>query len=232
MIFQLFNILTEALSSRIEIALLAALTWGILSILLSPCHLSSIPLILGYISKQKSKSARRSFLISLLFSTGILITIIAIGLLTASFGRMLGDIGQVGNIIIAAIFIIIGLYLLEIIRFNWSLFNPDKVSSKGFKAAFILGLLFGLGVGPCTFAYMAPILGVVFSLSASRIFTAVLLLICFALGHCGIIIGAGTFGGWVQSYLNWSAKSRTVLILKRICGILVIIAGIYMVFNY
>ncbi|MFH1252460.1 MAG: cytochrome c biogenesis protein CcdA [bacterium] len=231
MITQIFEQLTNALNSNAGIALLAAFIWGVLSILLSPCHLSSIPLIIGYISKQETKSAHRSFLISLLFSTGILITIIAIGLLTAAFGRMLGDIGQIGNIIIAVIFIFIGLYLLEIIHFNWSLFNPTKVSLKGLKAAFILGLLFGLGVGPCTFAYMAPILGVIFSLSASRIFTAVLLLVFFTLGHCGVIIGAGTFGGWVQSYLNWSAESRTVLVLKRICGILVILAGIYMMIN-
>ncbi len=228
---QVFDQLTNALNSNTGIALLAAFVWGVLSILLSPCHLSSIPLIIGFISKQETKSIRQSFLISLLFSTGILITIMAVGLLTAAFGRMLGDIGQIGNIIVAIIFVIIGLYLLEIVNFNWSLFNPNKVSSKGLKAGFVLGLLFGLGVGPCTFAYMAPILGVVFSLSASQIFTAVLLLIFFALGHCGVIIGAGTFGGWVQNYLNWSAESRTVMILKRICGILVILAGVYLIFN-
>jgi len=231
MMTQVFDQLTNALNNNTGIALPAAFVWGVLSILLSPCHLSSIPLIIGFISRQATKTTRQSFLISLLFSTGILITIMAVGLLTAAFGRMLGDIGQIGNIIVAVIFIIIGLYLLEIVNFNWSLFNSNKVSSKGLKAGFVLGLLFGLGVGPCTFAYMAPILGVVFNLSASRIFTAVLLLIFFALGHCGVIIGAGTFGGWVRNYLNWSAESRTVMILKRICGILVIIAGVYLIFN-
>jgi len=229
MITQLFDQLANALDSNISIALFAAFSWGVLSILLSPCHLSSIPLVIGFINKQKLNNTHQAFLISLLFSLGIMVSILLVGLITATFGRMLGDIGSIGNIIVAIIFIIIGLYLLDIIHLNWLIFNPEKVNSKGLKAAFILGLFFGLGVGPCTFAYMAPILGIVFNLSSEKIITAILLLIFYAIGHCSVIIGAGTFGTWVQNYLNWSSDSRTVTVLRKICGILVIIAGIYLI---
>ncbi len=229
MIVQLFDRLSNALLSNFEIALAASLVWGILSILLSPCHLSSIPLVIGFISKQEAKSTRQSFLIALLFSTGILVTILAVGIITAAFGRMLGDIGQIGNIIVALIFIVMGLYLIDVIQLNWSFFNFGKVTTKGYRTAFILGLLFGLGVGPCTFAYMAPILGIVFELSTTQIWRAALLISAFALGHCGVIIGAGTFGGWVRQYLNWSTESRSVIILKCISGVLVIVAGIYLI---
>ncbi len=47
----LFSALTLALSQRYLVALSASFAWGILSVLLSPCHLSAIPLLIGYISR-------------------------------------------------------------------------------------------------------------------------------------------------------------------------------------
>ncbi len=79
MIESWFSALSAAMSGRFEIALLAAYGWGVLSILLSPCHLSSIPLVIGYITSQGKISLRRSFSLSLVFSVGILITIAMVG---------------------------------------------------------------------------------------------------------------------------------------------------------
>ncbi len=89
----LFTALYEAMTSAVWIALLASFVWGILSILLSPCHLSSIPLVVGFISTQGKISVKRTFNISLIFSIGILITIALIGIITASLGRLMGDVG-------------------------------------------------------------------------------------------------------------------------------------------
>jgi cytochrome c-type biogenesis protein len=91
----------------------------------------------------------------------------------------------------------------------------------------MLGLLFGLALGPCTFAYMAPVLGVVFQTAGTNYFLAMIFLASFGLGHCSVIVGAGTLTGKVQKYLNWSEESRTILWIKRICGVLVILGGIY-----
>ena len=68
MIDQLFNNLTMAMSASFGLALAASLAWGVLSILLSPCHLSSIPLIIGYISSQGQIKVKRSFYIALAFA--------------------------------------------------------------------------------------------------------------------------------------------------------------------
>ncbi len=51
MIENLFTWLTQLIESTLIIAFFGAFLWGILSILLSPCHLSSIPLIIGFISQ-------------------------------------------------------------------------------------------------------------------------------------------------------------------------------------
>ena len=163
MLDSLFTWLTTALSQQFGIALVAALGWGVVSILLSPCHLSSIPLVIGYLSSQGEQGMKRSYSLSLVFALGILITIGLIGAITASAGRMMGDVGVWGNIIVAGVFFIVGLYLMDVISLSWGGIVPRTSFARGWKGALLLGLIFGIGLGPCTFAYMAPVLGVVFS---------------------------------------------------------------------
>ena len=61
-----------------------------------------------------------------------------------------------------------------------------------------------------------------------NLLNGILLLTAYGIGHCPIIVLAGTFTQMVQRYLDWSEKSKGTVILKRICGILVIIGGIYL----
>ena len=231
MIEDLFTLLYDAMTGNFWLAITASFAWGVLSILLSPCHLSSIPLIIGFINSYENITAKKAFKISLVFSIGILVTIAVIGLITAAMGRLLGDIGTTGNYLVAIIFLIVGLYLLDVIKLpmNGSFFSGTR--QKGYLAAFILGLLFGIGLGPCTFAYMAPVLGVVFETAQTNFLTAVILLSAFALGHCSVITIAGTVTTKLQKYLNWTEKSKAALWIKRICGVLVILGGVYLIFK-
>ena len=231
MIDSIFITLYQAMTGSVLLAVLASLGWGVLSILLSPCHLSSIPLVVGFISSQGKISVGRTFNISLIFSLGILITIALIGIITASLGRLMGDIGSVGNYLVAGIFFLVGLYLLDLIIFDWNNAGLRQTKAKGLLAALILGLLFGLALGPCTFAYMAPVLGVVFQAAQTNYFLAVIFLLAFGIGHCSVIVGAGTLTGKVQKYLNWSEDSKTIIWIKRVCGVLVILGGVYLIYN-
>src|SRR5210317_1410604 len=97
------------------LAMVAALGWGVLSILLSPCHLASIPLVVAYVNHGQMLGTKRAFGLSCLFSLGIFLSILCIGLMTASFGRMLGDIGSWGSWFVAAVFMVFGLVLLDVI---------------------------------------------------------------------------------------------------------------------
>ena len=227
---KLFTLLTHAVEGTPAIAIIAALVWGILSILLSPCHLASIPLIVGFINGQGQISTRRAFCISGLFAVGILITIAGIGAMTAAAGRMLGDVGPYGNYFVAAIFFVVGLILLDVIPMPFSGPGQIGMKRKGMLAAFILGLVFGIAIGPCTFAFMAPMLGVTFKAASSNITYGIVLLLVYGLGHCSVIVFAGTFTELVQRYMNWNEKSRGAIILKRLCGILVLMGGLYLIF--
>ena len=230
MILEIFNRLTSALNSTPEIAIISAYVWGILSIILSPCHLASIPLIVGFIDEQGKISTKRAFFISLFFALGILITIAVIGVLTGLLGRIMGDVGKYGNYFVAVIFFIVGLHLLGIIPLNLKGANAAGYKNKGLIASFILGLIFGVALGPCTFAYMAPMLGIAFTTASTNLFFAVSLIFFYAVGHCSVIVFAGTFTEIVQHYLNWNEKSKGAVILKKICGVLIISGGIYLLY--
>jgi len=230
MLVDLFTSLTNGLTQSPEIAIGAAFVWGVLSVILSPCHIACIPLIVGFIDGQGNITTRRAFSLSLLFGLGILITIGMIGLITGLLGRMIGDIGGYGYYLVAIVFFAVGLNLLGILPlpFMEGGANPNY-KRKGLLAAFILGLLFGIALGPCTFAYMATMLGVVFSMASTKIVFALSLLLAYGIGHCAVLVFAGTFTEAVQHYLHWTEKSKGAVILKKVCGVLVILGGVYMI---
>jgi cytochrome c-type biogenesis protein len=228
---QLFINLSHAVEGAPLVALAAAAVWGILSIVLSPCHLASIPLIVGFISEQGKVTVRRAFWTAALFAVGILITIAAIGAITAAAGRMMGDVGRYGNYVVAAIFFVVGLHLVGVIPMPGS--GPGQVNMKrrGLLAAFILGLVFGVALGPCTFAYMAPMLGVTFKLAQSAPLYGAALLLAYGIGHCVVIVLAGTFTEVVQRFLDWNEQSRGVAVVKVVCGVLVLCGGLWLVYT-
>jgi cytochrome c-type biogenesis protein len=228
---QLFTHLSHAVEGAPAIALAAAVVWGVLSIILSPCHLASVPLIVGFISEQGKVTTWRAFWTSTLFAVGILITIAAIGAITAAAGRMLGDVGRYGNYFVALIFFVVGLHLVGVIPLSFSGAGPVGMKRKGLLAAFILGLVFGIALGPCTFAYMAPMLAVTFKLAATNFLYGALLLLAYGVGHCAVIIAAGTSTELVQRFLNWNEHSKGVAVVKIICGILVLLGGVWLIYT-
>jgi cytochrome c-type biogenesis protein len=172
-------------------------------------------------------STRRAFSLSLLFSLGILLTIAAVGAVTAAAGRIVGDVGRVGNYVVAAVLIVVGLALMDVIPMRWPGAGGITTRKRGPVAALALGLLFGVAVGPCTFAFMAPMLGVAVRTAAESPGYGALLLLVYGIGHSAVIVLAGTFTEVVQGYLDWTERSKGAVILRKICGALVILGGVY-----
>lgn len=222
---QLLTWLSEALAQSILIALLGAFLWGISSILLSPCHLASIPLLIGFLTSREGGERGRTVQLSLIFSLGILVSIAAMGAATASAGRLMGDLGRTGNAAVALIFFLFGFYLMDLLPLNWNM-PGAPTQLRGSLGAFVFGSIFGVGLGPCTFAFMAPVLGVVFTRAERDLVGAVCLLGAFALGHCGVIVLAGTLTQQVERYLKWTQTNRAMKWVRRTCGLLVVLAGV------
>lgn len=228
---QLFITLTQAVEGTPMVALGASFIWGILSIVLSPCHLASIPLIVGFIDGQGLITTRRAFWLSVVFASGILVTIAIIGVITAGLGRLIGDVGPWGNYFVAVVFFVVGLHLMDVIPLNFKGATPGETQRKGMLAALALGLIFGIALGPCTFAYMAPMLAVTLRVATESFVYGAALLLAFGVGHCAVIVAAGTSTEAVQGYLDWTEESRGAIILKQVCGALVILGGLYMLYT-
>jgi cytochrome c-type biogenesis protein len=221
-------------------ALPAAFLWGVASVLLSPCHLAGIPLVIGYVSGRAGSSYRDTAFSSLLFALGILLTLAVIGLATGLLGAVLGATGGWLTVLVGAFVLVFGLYLAGLLPERLLEFSTRPKSwGRGPLPALMLGLVFGLALGPCSFAFLAPLIGIAFSISSSAVrpgaaasgspLYSVSLFLFYALGHCLVILLAGLLTERVKRYLAWSQRSGAPLALRRVSGGLVMAAGAYMI---
>ncbi len=222
-----FFFINDALSSTLVIALVASVVWGVLSVLLSPCHLGTIPLVIGMVSSATRGFATRGrgTALSFAFAGGMLVALGVLGALVATMGYAVQRYSSITNYVIAVVFVAAGLNLLGILPLPLSGFAPKARAMRGLGGAAALGLVFGLGLSPCTFAFLAPILGMTFGSSATNPVRGMALLLTFGIGHCGVIGLAGSSTELVQRYLDWNEKSGAVTVLKSVCGVAVLVAA-------
>jgi cytochrome c-type biogenesis protein len=223
--------ITEALTSSPLVALSAAVVWGMFSVLLSPCHLGTIPLIVGMAGGSPDAASRRAAAISFSFAGGMFAAIVVLGALVSWAGFAVAGMGAVTNYVLAAIFLAAGLHLTELFVFPLPSMSPTAGKRTGMGAAASMGFIFGLGLSPCTFAFLAPILGMTFSGGASGPWRGMALLAAFGVGHCGIIGAAGSSGELVRRYLVWNQHSGAAGMLRTACGVLVILAAGLLVYT-
>jgi cytochrome c-type biogenesis protein len=229
----LLDALAGALSASPGLALAGAVGWGVASVLLSPCHLAGVPLVVGYVSGTEARtSARRSAVLSLVFAFGVLLTIAALGVATTAAGRAAGDLGPWAAYAGAAVLMLMGLYLLDVVRLpDLPTWGGGKGRGGGAGAALLLGLAFGTALGPCTFAFLAPVLGAGLAVAGERPALALGLVAAFGLGHAGVLVVAGGSVGLADGLVSWSARSRLSGALRGGSGVLVILGGLYLLFT-
>lgn len=208
------------------LAVAGAFVWGVVTIILFPCHLASIPLMLGYIEHSGKPGPRRALAISALYALGILIVTAAIGAAAYGMGSFLGQGTVWGERLIAIIFLAMGLYLLGFLDLHFHHlpgFATRRDGSLGM--ALILGLIFGLALGPCAVAHMAPVLGLAIAAGGDDVVFAGGLLGAYCLGNAAVIVAAGVGAGYVNGYVNWTGRSRGLDWLKLALGLLALLAG-------
>jgi cytochrome c-type biogenesis protein len=222
-----------AFTSASALALPAAFAWGALSVALSPCHLSSVPLVVAYMSGgAELPTGRRALALSSAFAAGILASIALIGGATAAAGRMLGDVGRAGSWFVAAVFFAVGLNLLGVLPLPSFGAAPASVRRRGAAGALGLGLVFGVALGPCTFAFMAPLLAITLRASGTGAAAyGVLLVALYGLGHAAAIALAGCSLQSVSRWLSWKAGARAVAVARGAAGLAVILGGAWFVWT-
>lgn len=52
-------------------------------------------------------------------------------------------------------------------------------------------------------------------MSVTQFFYGVAPLFIYGIGHCSVMVFAGTFTEIVQNYLNWNERSKVVVLVKK-----------------
>lgn len=193
----------------------------------SPCVLAMIPLVIGYVSGYSEGSPKKAFQYSLVFTLGLTITFTILGVIAGALGRLFGDVGGFWKYVLPPVAIILGLFLLGVFKLNVSISQRFMPKQKALLGAFLMGLFFGIVASPCA----TPVLAVILAFAATRENIAYSggLLLCYALGHWILVLGAGISAGFAQKVLASRGIANFSDYSKKAGGVLLIGAGIYLV---
>jgi cytochrome c-type biogenesis protein len=193
---------------------------------IGPCNITMIPLIIGFIGGSRDLSRQRSFSIALVFTIGLSITFVLLGMVAALVGGLLGGSTRIWYYMVAAVCMVIGLQMTGILNINlpsWFGGLREKIRTKGLLGALLLGLVSGLVASQCATPVLAAILTYVMAQKTGILYGAALLFL-YALGRGVPIILAGTFAGVLKSFNSIGRWSETI---EKISGVLIILVGFY-----
>ncbi len=230
MLDTLFLTVNQWMTGGILIAAAGSFLWGMISVVFSPCHLASIPLIVGYVGGQETMvQPRQASIYSGLFTLGLFLTIALIGIICALLGRMLGDVGSYWQVLIGLILIWVALGMLGVEKCSMSGSLLYRLNLRGMPGAFVLGLAYGVLSGSCTFGFIAPILALI--TIQEKVMTGIILIVLFGIGHCLPIMIAGSSTALVKKLLESSAWSGAGMWFRKLAGSTIMLLGIYFILN-
>jgi cytochrome c-type biogenesis protein len=228
MLDTLFLTINSWMTGGMLMAAIGCFCWGMVSVLFSPCHMASIPLIVGYVGGQDSiLKEREAIPYALVFTSGLFITIAIIGFVCVLLGRMMGDVGPYWTILLGLILLWVAMDMLGIAKCRMPGNFLQRFQVKGIGGAFILGLAYGVLSGSCTFGFIAPILAII--TVQKEIATGVFLLTLFALGHCLPIAVAGSSATTVKRLISNSSFHHSGILFRKGAGVLIAGLGIYFI---
>ena len=225
------------LQSILENSSVPVITAFILGLLtaVSPCPLATNITAIGFIGKD-IENRHRIFINGLLYTLGRILTYTVLGFILipilregASMFAVQKAVSQYGEILIAPLLIVIGIYMLDLIKLNIPKISVNgeyvKKRTKGSWGALFLGILFSLAFCPSSGIFF---FGMLIPLSAAEaggyplpvedaIATGLpVILVAWVLAYS--VAGLGKFYNRIQVFEKW---------FRKIVAILFIAVGIY-----
>ena len=230
MIESFFLAVNQWMTGGTGFALFGCFIWGIVSVLFSPCHLASIPLIVAYVAGQdKAVDPRQAGWYAGTFTLGLFITIALIGIICALLGRMLGDVGIWWQVLVGGVLIWVAMGMLGVEACSMSGSLLYRLNFRGLHGAFGLGLAYGVLSGSCTFGFIAPILAIV--TVQQQILTGIMMILLFAVGHCLPIVVAGSSTALIRRLMENSSWQGAGNWFRKGAGVIIGFLGIYFILN-
>lgn len=217
--------LSGAISANIWLAPLLALLAGILTSF-TPCALTSVPLVIGYVGGTGQKDTKRAFWLSAVFSIGMAVTFTILGTAASLLGRLMQGTGSWWYIILGVLMILMALQTWEIYNFIPSSYAISKNTKRGFVGAFLAGVLGGFFSSPCA----TPVLVVLLAMVAKEgsLLWGILLLLLYSIGHSFLVMIAGSSVGFVHKLSSSDKYGGASKLLRIVMGSLIMLIALYM----
>ena len=189
----------------------------------SPCVLATIPLVVGFVGGYADGDRLKAFRYSLAFVLGLSLTFTAFGAAAGLLGTMFGTLGGPWYLVAGAIALVMGGQMMGLYEIRLPIRRDYKPKQGGIVGSFLLGLFFGVVSSPCA----TPVLVVLLTLVAGKgqVFYGIALLFCYAIGHCLLMLFAGTFTGFVEGFVKTRGVVNFSLWAKRVSGGVVALVG-------
>lgn len=225
MIDQLLNSLSGLITDNAWLAPVLALAAGVLTSV-TPCALSSVPLVIGYVGGSGSSDTRKAFKLSLTFAGGMAITFTALGTAASLLGRLMGTSSRWWYLALGVLMVMMALQTWEIFEFIPATYLTAKNTKKGYIGALIAGILGGIFSSPCATPVLVVLLGIV--ARSGNVVWGILLLLLYSIGHSVLVIVAGTSIGFVRKITKSQKYGRFSSALKIIMGTAILAIALYM----
>jgi cytochrome c-type biogenesis protein len=218
-------------NSGTNIALLYLLSFlGGLIASVSPCSISMLPIIIGYIGGYSEEKPKTTFVQMLFFIIGSAIVFSIIGLACAITGKVfVAFAGGYFALIMAGLIMVMGLKLIGILDFELPVLIKEIPKNNGtnmFLYPMLLGGIFALVGTPCSTPILAAIMAFA-SLSASLV-QAVVMLFLFSIGQGLILVAAGVITSKVKNMGNFYKFSDYLL---KVSGVLLIVTALFIFYK-
>ena len=219
--------LSTIISQNIWLAPLLAFLGGLLTAF-TPCSLSSVPLIIGYVGGYAGKDTRKAFRFSLVFCGGMAVTFTVLGTLAALLGRLMQFSGAWWYLILGVLTILMAFQTWEIINIIPQSALMNKNNKRGYLGAAIAGIIGGLFASPCATPVLIALLALV--AREGKIALGMMLLLLYSLGHSVLLMIAGTSVGLVKQLSRSKKYEQASQILKMLMGAVILLLGFYLLY--
>ena len=206
---------------------LIAFTGGLLSSFL-PCSLSSLPLVIGYVSGGR-RDTSSAFRLSLVFAIGMAVTYTVLATVALALGSLIGSTSRIWYMILAVLTLLMALQLSGLFTIIPASNLQTRNTKRGYFGALVAGLLSGVFSSPCSTPVLVALLSIA-SVSGS-VWISAFLLLCYSIGYSILSIVAGTFAGFVTKLSSSSAYGKAGKAVSIILAIALLMLSFYLFYQ-
>jgi cytochrome c biogenesis protein CcdA len=222
---ELLESLSQLMKENMWLAPLLAVAAGILTSF-TPCSLSSIPLVIGYVGGVGEKYPGKAFRLSLTFAAGTALTFTVLGAIAALAGRLIGTSASWWYIFLGVLMVLMALQIWGVFNLVPSSYLLSKNKKTGYIGALLAGILGGIFSSPCSTPVLIALLAIV--AGSGNLLWGILLLLLYAIGHGVLAVIAGTSIGFVSKLSASPKYGAAAKWINIVLGIAVLLIGFYM----